>query len=73
MTWTKKNIFLVSFAPAWDRIGASLARSKALNHYPVVAAYFWKVWCAGYFTALPPSIEVAERGTLSRLLVSEML
>ena len=30
-------------APAWDRTGAALARSKRLNHYPVVAAYFWHV------------------------------
>ena len=26
--------------PAWDRTGAALARSKHLNHYPVVVAYF---------------------------------
>ena len=31
-------------ALAWDRSGAALARSKRLNHYPVVAAYFWHVW-----------------------------
>ena len=40
---------------------AALARSKALNHYPVVAAYFWHVQCAGCSTGLPPSIEVAEQ------------
>ena len=53
--------------------GAALARSKALNHYPVVATYFRHVWCAGCSTGLPPSIEVAERGALSGLLVSELL
>ena len=26
-------------APAWERTGAALTRSKALNHYPAVAAY----------------------------------
>ena len=31
------------FAPAWDRIGAALARSKRLNQYPEVAAYFCHV------------------------------
>ena len=29
--------------PAWDRTRAALARSKCLNHYPVVTAYFWHV------------------------------
>ena len=53
--------------------GAALARSKALNHYPVVAAYIWQVRCAGSSTGLPPSIKVAECGTLSGLLVSDML
>ena len=53
--------------------GRTAARSKALNHYPVVAAYCWQVQCAGSSTGLPPSIKVAERGALSRLLVSEML
>ena len=35
-------------ALAWDRTEAALARIKALNHYPVVAAYeyFLQVWCA---------------------------
>ena len=37
-------------APAWDRTGAALASSKCLNHYPVVAAYFWQVWWAGSST-----------------------
>ena len=60
-------------APAWDRTGAALARSKALNHYPVVAVYFWQMRCAGSSTGLPPSIEVAKGGALSGLLVSEML
>ena len=60
-------------AQAWDQTGAALARSNKLNHYPVVAAYLWQVWCAGLSTGLPPSIEVAERGALSGLLVSEML
>ena len=27
-------------ALAWDQTGAALARSKALYHFPVVAAYF---------------------------------
>ena len=45
----------------------------ALNHYPVVAAYFWQVQCAGSSTGLPPSIKVAECGALSGLIVSEML
>ena len=58
---------------AWERSGAALARSKALNHYPIVAAYFWQVRGAGSSTGLPPSIEVAKRGALSGLLVSEML
>ena len=53
--------------------GRTAARSKALNHYPVVAAYGWQVQCAGSSTGLPPSIKVAERGALSGLLVSEML
>ena len=44
-------------APAWDRTGA----------------YFWQVRYADYSKGLPPSIKVAERGALSRLLVSEML
>ena len=26
--------------PTWDQTGEALARSKHLNHYPVVAAYF---------------------------------
>ena len=50
-----------------------MARSKALDHYPVVAAYFQQVQYAGSSTELPPSIKVAERGALSGLLVSEML
>ena len=33
-------------ALAWDRTRAALARSKALNHDPVVAAYFCQVWRA---------------------------
>ena len=37
-------------APAWDRTGAALARSKALNHYHVVAAYYRQVQCAGSST-----------------------
>ena len=60
-------------APASDQKGAALARSKALNHYPVVAAYFWQLRCAGSSTGLPPSVEIAELGALSGLLVSEML
>ena len=27
----------------WDQSGAALARSKRLNHYPVVVAYLWQV------------------------------
>ena len=34
----------------WDRTGAALARSKALNHYHVMAAYFRQVQCAGSST-----------------------
>ena len=34
---------------------------------------FWQMQCAGSSTGLPPSIEVAECGALSGLLVSEML
>ena len=63
------------FGGHWPGIepGAAPARSKALNHYPVVVAYFWQVRCAGSSTGVPPSIEVAERGALSGLLVSKML
>ena len=60
-------------APVGNLTRAALARSKALNHYPVVAAYIWQVGCAGFSTGLPPSIEVAEDGALSVLLMSEML
>ena len=60
-------------APAWKRPEAALARCKALNHYPIVATYFWQVRYAGSSTGLPPSIEVAECGALSVLLVSECL
>ena len=59
-------------APAWKRPEAALARCKALNHYPIVETYFWQVRYAGSSTGLPPSIEVAECGALSVLLVSEM-
>ena len=67
LLWRTAGIAPTS-ATAWDRTRAALAWSKALNHYPVVAAYFRKVRCAGSSTGLPPSIEVA-----SGLLVSEML
>ena len=30
-------------ASAWERTGTALARSKRLNHYPVVATYLWHV------------------------------
>ena len=62
-----------TFALAWDQTRAAQARSKALNHYPVVAASIWQVRCAVSSTGLHPSIEVAEHGALSELLMSEML
>ena len=31
--------------PAWDQTGAAMARSKRLNHYPVLAAYLFHVRC----------------------------
>ena len=34
---------VITIAPAWDRTGAALARSKRLNYYPVVEAYFCHV------------------------------
>ena len=43
------DVTLIS-GPAGNQTGATLARSKALNHYPMVAAYFWKVWYAGSST-----------------------
>ena len=58
-------------ARAWERNGAALAGRKALNHYPIVVTYFWLVQCTGSSTGRPPSIEVAERGALSGLLMSE--
>ena len=57
-------------APVWDRTGAALARSKRLNYYPVVGAYFWNVRGAGSSTWLPPCIEVAEQRCVN-MLVSE--
>ena len=54
-------------------LNQKLARSKALNHCPIVAAFFRQVWYAGSSAGLPPSIEVAKRGALSGLLLSEML
>ena len=60
--------------PAWDRTWVAVAKSKALNHYPEVAAYFRQVlWCAGFSTGIPPSIEAAEHGALSGLLVMRCL
>ena len=43
-------------APAGNQTRAALARSKALNHYPVVAAYFWHVWYAGSSTVYTSKI-----------------
>ena len=57
-------------APAWDQTVAAPVRSKRLNHYPVVAAYFMHVRRAGSSTGLPPSIEVAEQRCVN-MLVSE--
>ena len=36
----RKVRFTSTSAPTWDRDGAALPRSKRLNYYPVVAAYF---------------------------------
>ena len=38
--WRTVLASALTSAPAWDWTGAPLARSKALSHYPVVAAYF---------------------------------
>ena len=43
-------------ALAGNQTRAALARSKALNHYLVVAAFFGQVWCAVSSTGLSPRL-----------------
>ena len=60
-------------APAWDQTGAALARSKRLNHYPVVAAYFWHARRAGCSTIVSFSMAANDLNIFNRAWVHDIL